>query len=108
MKFDNEVFNLDDKVVNHNDAKAFIDEEYMDCEFPLDIQMFKIHQQRDEKLQKQIIIDWKQQHTVLYASFIIFILLNKRQNNSNNYQHGAYFYSNLVRFDSILLKLFSI
>ena len=35
MEFDNEVFNLDDKVVNHNDAKAFIDEEYMDCEFPL-------------------------------------------------------------------------
>lgn len=54
MEFDDDVFNLDDKVVNHNDAKAFIDEKFMDCEFPLDVQMFKIHQQQDEKLKKQI------------------------------------------------------
>ena len=52
MEFDDDAFNLDDKVVDHNDAKAFIGEKYMECEFPLEVQMFKIHQQRDEKLKK--------------------------------------------------------
>ena len=35
-------------------AKVFVDEKFMDCEFPLGIRMFKIHQQWNEKLQKQI------------------------------------------------------
>ena len=43
-----------DEVINHSDARAFVDENYADCEFPLDVRMFKVHQRRDEKLQKQI------------------------------------------------------
>ena len=54
MEFYDDMFNLDDKIVNHDDAKVFINEKYMDCEFQLDVRMFKIHQQRDEKRQKQI------------------------------------------------------
>ena len=48
-----------DEVINHSDARAFIDENYADCEFPLDVRMFKVHQRRDEKLQKQIKRDSK-------------------------------------------------
>ena len=55
MEFDDE----GDEVINHSDTRAFIDENYADCEFPLDVRMFKVHQRRDEKLQKLIKRDSK-------------------------------------------------
>ena len=57
MEFD--CYYESDDAVNHNDTRAFIDENYADCEFPLDVRMFKGHQRRDEKLQKQIKKDSK-------------------------------------------------
>ena len=48
-----------DDVVNHEDTRAFIDENYADCEFPLKVRMFKVHQRKDKKLQNQITRDSK-------------------------------------------------
>ena len=58
MEFDNDMFEINTSA-NHNSAKEFIDENYADCEFSLDVRMFKIHQHQDEKLQKQIKRDSK-------------------------------------------------
>ena len=36
------------------DAADYIKERYSDCEFALDVRMFKLHQQQDAEMQKQI------------------------------------------------------
>ena len=53
MQFDEDMFESDERLLTLSDAAKFIDEEYMDCEFPLDVRMFEKHQQKDEKMQRQ-------------------------------------------------------
>ena len=52
MQFDKDMFESDDRLLTMSDAAKFIfiDGEYMDCEFPLNVRMFEKHQQKDEKM----------------------------------------------------------
>ena len=44
---------VSDDITNIN-AVEYIKEQYSDCEFALDVRMFKLHQQQDTEMQKQI------------------------------------------------------
>ena len=53
MQFDNNMFESDERLLTMSDAAKFINDEYMNCKFPLDVRMFEKHQQKDKKMQRQ-------------------------------------------------------
>ena len=52
---------LHDMEISESQARHFIQDEYYDCEFALDVRMFKEHQERDIKLQDKVKKSLKQE-----------------------------------------------
>ena len=68
MEYEEDMFDMDDRILSIDDANAYIEEEHTDCEFALDVRMFKKHQDDDKELQKRI---KRAQHTTYFTTKVV-------------------------------------